>query len=46
MFTITFTNHDNGATGGTMIRETREVAERTANLMRQCGYQTVTVTVA
>lgn len=43
MFTITYGNHDNGATGGTMTRDTQEQAARTEKLMRECGYQTVTV---
>jgi hypothetical protein len=46
MLKITYGNHDNGATSGTMVRETAEQAERTAKLMRECGYQTVTVAAA
>jgi hypothetical protein len=44
MFTITYSNHDNGATSGRMIRDTQAAADRTANLMTECGYQTVTIT--
>lgn len=43
MFTITFANHDSGATGGQMVRDTRAAADRTAQLMRDCGYQTVEI---
>ena len=43
MFTITYSNHDNGATSGHMIRDTQAAADRTAKLMRECGYQTVNV---
>lgn len=46
MFTITYSNHDNWAAGGTMIRETAQQAERTAKLMRECGYKIVTVAAA
>lgn len=44
MFTITYTNHDNGATSGQMIRDTQAAADRTAKLMGECGYKTVTIT--
>jgi ElaB/YqjD/DUF883 family membrane-anchored ribosome-binding protein len=44
MFTITYSHHDNGATSGQMIRDTQAAADRTAKLMRECGYQTVTIT--
>lgn len=44
MYTITYTNHDNGATGGEIIRDTQAAADRTAKLMGDCGYQTVTIT--
>lgn len=43
MFTITYSNHDNGATSGQMVRDTQAEANRTAKLMSECGYQTVTV---
>lgn len=43
MCTITFTDHDNGATGGQMVRDTQAAADRTAKLMSDCGYRTVTV---
>lgn len=46
MFTVTYSNHDNGATSGQMIRDTQAAADRTAQLMRECGYQTVSVTAA
>lgn len=46
MFTITYSNHDNGATSGQMIRDTQAAADRTAKLMSDCGYQTVTITEA
>lgn len=46
MFKITYGNHDNGATSGQMIRDTQAAADRTAKLMRECGYQSVTVTAA
>ena len=36
-------DHDMGAADVTIYRETREDAERSADLMRQCGYRTVTV---
>lgn len=44
MFKITYGDHDCGCTGGSMIRETRERAERTAQLMGECGYRTVAIT--
>lgn len=43
-FTITYGNHDNGAAGGSMVRESLDRAQRTARLMGECGYQTVTIT--
>lgn len=44
MFTVTYANHDNGCSNGQMVRETLAMAQRTADLMRQCGYDTVTIT--
>jgi hypothetical protein len=44
MFTIRYENHDAGCTAGSMVRDTAEAAARTAELMRACGYQTVTIT--
>ena len=43
MFKITYSNHDQGNHGGSMVRESKEVADRTAKLMAECGYKTVTV---
>jgi hypothetical protein len=43
MFKITYSNHDQGNHGGAMVRETKEIAERTAKLMAECGYKTVTI---
>jgi len=43
-YTISFSDHDNGATDGSMIREGYERAVWTARLMQECGYQTVTIT--
>ena len=43
MFKITYSNHDQGNRGGSMVRETKELADRTAKLMLECGYQTVTI---
>ena len=36
MFKITYSNHDQGNHGGAMVRETKEIAERTAKLMAEC----------
>lgn len=44
MFTINYSSHDNGATSGQIIRDTQSAADRTAKLMAECGYQTVTIT--
>ena len=46
MFTITYSNHDSGNANcdGWIKRDTIERAEWTAKLMRECGYQTVTIT--
>lgn len=46
MFKITYTNHDSGNASydGWMKRDTIERAERTASLMRECGYKTVVIT--
>lgn len=46
MFKITYSNHDNGAISGHMVRDTQAAADRTAKLMRECGYKTVTITAA
>lgn len=43
MFKITYSNHDSGSSNGSMVRETKELADRTAKLMKECGYKTVTV---
>lgn len=43
-FTIRFSDHDNGATDGSMVREGYERAASTARLMQECGYRTVTIT--
>ena len=43
-YTITYQNHDQGAAGGSMIRESLERAEFTARLMKECGYQLVIIT--
>jgi len=43
-YTITYSNHDTGATDGQMIREGFDRAIRSAQLMSECGYKTVTVT--
>jgi hypothetical protein len=45
MFKITYSNHDCSSSTGSMLRETRELAERTAQLMKECGYQTVIIEV-
>lgn len=45
MYRITATNHDSGANDATYTRETRERAEWSADLLRQCGYRTVEVDV-
>lgn len=42
-YKITYSNHDNGANGGELIRTGLERAEWSANLMRECGYRTVTI---
>lgn len=42
-YTVTYSDHDRGANGGSMVRETREIAERSARLMRECGYRTVEI---
>lgn len=42
-FTISYADHDLGAKDGSMTRMGRERAEWSANLLRECGYQTVTV---
>ena len=44
MFTINYSSHDNGATSGQITRDTQSAADRTAKLMAECGYQTVTIT--
>jgi hypothetical protein len=43
MFTITYASHDNNCSDGQMVRETEEAARRTAELMKACGYQSVTI---
>jgi hypothetical protein len=40
MYKVTATNHDQGARNAEFVRKTLEDAERTARLMRECGYQT------
>ena len=40
---VHFEDHDYGAAGSDFLRPTKKLAERSADLMRQCGYQTVTV---
>ncbi len=42
-YKIEYSNHDKGAQSGSMVRETAQRAERTAKLMKECGYRTVTV---
>jgi hypothetical protein len=42
-YAIQYGNHDKGANGGQMIREGLERAEWSANLMKECGYQTVVI---
>ena len=42
-YEIKYADHDMGATGGHMIREGKETAERTARLMRECGSRLVEV---
>ena len=41
--TVVYGNHDQGAKDGSMVREAGESAERTARLMRECGYRDVTI---
>ncbi len=41
---VYYGNHDSGGQSeGHMIREAGESAERTANLLRQCGYRLVRI---
>jgi hypothetical protein len=45
MYEIHYSNHDSGSkTCGTMVRETLQQAERTLNLLWDCGYRAVTMT--
>lgn len=43
--TVVYGNHDKGGpeVEGSMVREAGERAERAADLIRQCGYRTVTI---
>lgn len=43
MFKVIYANHDRGSNGGTMIRDSIERAEWSAELMRQCGYRDVRI---
>lgn len=43
MFKVIYANHDRGSSGGTMIRDSIERAEWSAELMRQCGYRDVRI---
>jgi len=43
---VIYGNHDNGACDGEMVRDSVEDAKRAAELMRECGYQTVRVVEA
>jgi len=45
MFKVTYANHvsGNASCDGWIKRDTIERAEWTANLMRECGYQDVTI---
>lgn len=45
MFTVEYSNHDQGAKGGKMVRRCLEAAKRTADLMGGCGYRKVTIYV-
>lgn len=40
---VTYGNHDMGSPGGSMVRETLELAKRAARLMRECGYRDVSI---
>jgi len=42
-FKIEYSNHDNGSVGGFIVRESRERAEWSADLLRQCGYRTIVI---
>ena len=39
LYKVTYTNHDKGAEGGSMVRESLAAAEQTARLMQDCGYR-------
>lgn len=43
VFRVIAKNHDRGSPEASFLRETREIAERSADLMRQCGYGEVKV---
>lgn len=43
LWIVQYMNHDMGSTGGYFVRKSEKEAERSAKLMRECGYQTVTV---
>lgn len=45
-FYVVFRDHDRGSKPGAMRRVGAASAERTADLMRQCGYQTVETRLA
>ena len=42
-YTVTVSDHDMGAKGHTFKKESREDAEWTANLMRDCGYRAIEI---
>jgi hypothetical protein len=40
---VEYSDHDAGSAGGHMIRRTRKDAERTARLLKGCGYRKTSV---
>ena len=40
---VRFDGHNFGAAGNSFVRKTEKLAERSAKLMRKCGYREVTV---
>lgn len=43
LWIVEYSNHDVGSSSGHFVRKTQKDAERSAKLMKECGYQTVTV---
>jgi hypothetical protein len=42
-YTVRYSEHDAGAKDGMFIRESRQIAERSARLLKECGYRKVEV---